>query len=396
MSFCAIFLPTTPAQAKLLQNTEKKFFPVPVFETRPDEGQTYGLMPVVLFSEKESQAISLILATIGQYNTVVHASGAVALYYYPHPVKNPEEVFDFYFEFAQKVYRETTLHYSNPNLTEHIFVDGSFLWLETPFGRFYGYGPETSSVAESSFTSKNLKSRITFGYFVLPKLRVNLTEQIASTSLSAGIIPDTADTLASFAGTTGVVDNTSLLHSLSLTYDTRPSGMNSQTGVLLEGTYFFAIPGLVSTDTLNGFSLQAIGLLPWKNKKMVSALRFFLQDMFGKDIPFYMQSSLGGPNELRSYVPGRFTDTGKVILSAEHRFHVLSAKVFHVPLQLHIDPFVEFGRVFSHVGDFGFDHWQPVVGIGLRGKVPPNVVARVDAALGREGYSVYTMLGFAF
>lgn len=70
--------PNAVAKFSLLspfQNKTIDFFPVPIFTTRPDEKESYGLMPVVLLSDKDTGAIQTIIAAMGLYNTVIKFSG---------------------------------------------------------------------------------------------------------------------------------------------------------------------------------------------------------------------------------------------------------------------------------------------------------------------------------
>jgi outer membrane protein assembly factor BamA len=380
----------------LFKDKELDFFPVPIFETRPDEGESYGVMPVLLFTDKETKALTVILAAIGQYNSITRFSGAAIFYVYPNAVDNPEEVVEFYFEYAQRYYREGSAHYHNPEFLEKFFLDTRFTWLKTPFPRFYGYGAGTTEAGQSNYVSRNFLFDTTFGYYIFPELRVNLGEKFTTTDLLTRAFSDVDDTLTRYGALPGVNDATHLIHTLSVTYDTRPKGIYSKRGTLAQGSYFVSIDGLLSDSTINGFNVEAIQLFPLWKECTVTALRLFVQDMYGTGIPFYLQSSLGGPTELRAFIPNRFTDTGKIIFTWEQRFQVLGKKLFGIPVEFYIDPFFEVGRVLHHIDKFALSDLQPVGGVGVRAHVPPNVVGRVDVAVGREGYSVYTMLGYPF
>ncbi|MBF0105101.1 MAG: BamA/TamA family outer membrane protein [Deltaproteobacteria bacterium] len=389
----------TPAKKSIFSMFKDKdidFFPIPVFETRPDEGQSYGAMPVVLFSDKDSKAISVILALLGQYNSIIKFNGAAMAHYFPRPMDNPEEVLELCFEYAQKYAREATVHYVNPRFLRKYFFESNFVWLKTPFPRFYGYGAGTVKNNESNFVARNFIFETTFGYPLVKNLRAGITEKFTTTDVLTRAFPNVADTLTRYGALVGVNDSTNLIHRLSVTFDTRPSGIMSTKGTFAEGGYFLSHKALGSDQTFQGFSLEAIKLIPFFKERTITALRFFLQDMYGTGIPFYLQSSLGGPYELRAFIPNRFTDTSKMILSWEQRIKVLSIKVIGVPCDFYADPFFEAGRVFHHLDHFDFNNLQPVGGIALRGVVPPNVVGRVDMGFGREGYSIYTMLGYAF
>lgn len=380
----------------LLKNKTVDFFPVPVFETRPDEGESYGLMPVVLFSERDSKAIQLILAAIGQYNSITKVSGAAVVYFFPKPVEQPDEVVEFYFELAQRYYRETTLRYFSPHFRERVFLEARAQWLKTPFRRFYGYGARSAKADESNFTSRQFALDLTVGRYLSRFVRVNFGEHFLTTDLLTRAFPGVSDTLTRYGAQPGVADTTNLMHELSLSYDSREHGENSKRGIFAELGYFFSNKSLGSDSDFYGFRLEGIWLKPWLKERMVTAVRSSLRDVYGDAVPFYHQSSLGGDRELRSFIPDRFTDNGAWVLAVEQRVRVLKKKIFGIPVEFHADPFVEVGRVFDNLNHFSLTRLQPVVGLGLRGVVPPNVVGRLDVAIGREGYNVYTMLGYPF
>lgn len=378
------------------KNKSVSFFPIPIFETSPNKGESYGLMPVALFSDKKTDSIHLILAALGFYNNITKFSGGGIVHLYPRPVSHPEETLELYGEIAQRYYRETKLKYFNPNLTDKIYFSSEFSWLKTPFPRFYGYGAGSMRSGESNYVGRHFFFETTFGWYVKRTLRVNLTETFTTTDLLTRAFTDVDDTLTRYAGLNGVYDATHLIHKTSLTYDTRPNRLFSKRGRLAEGSYFFALKDILADSTLNGFSLEAIQLVPFFKDWTTTALRLFIQDIYGTNMPFYLQSTLGSDKELRSFIPNRFTDTGKIILTAEQRFRVLSVKLFGFPVDFYADPFVEAGRVFHHINNFTLNNVQFVGGLGFRAFVPPNVIGRVDLAVGSEGFGVYTMLGYPF
>lgn len=400
----SVFGEDAPAPAKpeshfaFLDFKDKDFdiFPVPIWTTRPDEKESYGLMPVILFSDRETKAIQTIFAVNGQYNSVKKFSGAAIYYYYPDPDGNPDEVWQGYFEFAQKYYREGSWRYTNPKLLDKFYVDAGFLWLKTPFRRFYGYGSKTPEAAESNFVSRNFNFNATFGYYFTDFFRVNFNENFITTDLLTRAIPDVADTLSTYGALPGVNDATNFVHKLSATIDTRDRGPNSKEGHFAELGVFGAVKALASDTTFAGVSLEGIHLNTMFQGKTTTAFRFFAQDMYGEGIPFYLQSSLGGDKEFRSYIPNRFIDTGKVLFTWEQRFRVIAREVFGIPCEFWMDPFVEVGGVFRHLSDIGQSKFRGDGGLGLRFVVPPNVVARIDIAAGDEGYNVYTQLNYPF
>ncbi|MCP5464406.1 MAG: BamA/TamA family outer membrane protein [Deltaproteobacteria bacterium] len=350
----------------IFENKEIDFFPIPIFETRPDEGESYGLMPVVLFTDKDSKAISVILAAIGQWNSVIKASGASLGYYYPHPVENPDEVFQFYVELAQKYYREGEVRYTNPKFLDKLYLDAHFRWLKSPFWRFYGYGAASAKSDESNFVGRSFRFDLLAGYHLTKNIRLNLREEFFTMDLLTRAFPNVSDTLTRYGNQNGVNDETNLLHHISLSYDSRPKGANSKRGLFLEAGYFASIKNLLSDTGFQGFKAEGVLLVPFLKERTITAMRFFVQDMYGDNIPFYLQSDLGGANELRSFIPNRFTDTGKMIFTWEQRINYWSPSLFGINVELYADPFIEVGRVFNHMNNLGFDNWQPVAGLGAK------------------------------
>lgn len=389
-----------PAASKpgknFLQGKTIDFFPVPIFETRPDEGQSYGLMPIFLFSDKKTDAIQVILAALGQYNSITKISGGALAYYYPDPYHRPDEVLEFYFELAQRYFRETTLRYFNPRFQDDFYLEAKFQWLKTPFRRFYGYGAGTVKSNESNYTSRNFLFHVTAGHYLSRYFRLNFAEHFLTTDLLTRAFPAVADTLTRYGALPGVNDSTHFIHELSASFDTRRNGDNSQKGIFIEAGYFFSHRSLGSDSIFHGFRAEGTLLKPWFQARTVTAARLALRDLYGSGVPFYLQSSLGGDQELRSFIPARFVDNGRWIFMLEQRIKVFGARIFGIPVELHADPFFELGRVFDNFKNFSFSSLQPVGGLGLRGIVRPNIVGRLDIAMGREGYNVYTMLGYPF
>lgn len=375
----------------LLKNYDKDIFPVPVVETRPDEGQTYGVMPVLLFSDKETKAIKAIFGAIGQYNSVKKWGGAGYAYFYPHP----DQEIQFFGEFAQRYSRELTLRYFNPSFFDKYYLEGNFSYLKTPFGRFYGLGQQRSEGDESNFVAQNFLLDLTGGFYFFKKFRANLTEKFHTTDLQDHAMKSIPDTLTRYGALPEVVDSTNFIHKASLVFDTRAEREYSQKGAMASLAYSFSSKKLGSDKTFQGITFESIYLLPTIPKRMTTAARFDFQQMFGSHIPFYEMSSLGGDKEMRAFVPGRFVDKGKIALQIEERIKVAGWALLGIPFEVHVDPFFEVGQVFQNPSKLG-NHWKPLGGTGVRLFVPPNVVGRIDVAYGSDGLEIYTQLGYPF
>ena len=366
-------------------------FPIPVFESRPDEGLTYGLMPVMVMSD-DTGAIKSILGAIGQYNSVTKAGGALIGYLYP---ESDQEI-EFYAEFAQDYARELTFHYFNSTLNDKWYLDLGGSYTRSPFGFFFGFGPNIDENDKSNYISDTIHVDLTGGYEILKNIHANLTLRIDNTDLMDRAIDDNPATLTKYAALNEVTDALTFIWEPSLVFDNRPDREYSKKGSYAQLAYKTSQKALGSDHSFNGWNLEVIHLLPVIKDRMTSVFRLNVEQLVGDIIPFYQQASLGGPNEFRAFIPQRFVDKSKIVFQTEERIKLFKATLFGNSFETYLDPFFELGHVFSSFNSVGFQKWQPTGGLGFRLFVPPNVIGRLDIAVGTDGLEMYTALGYPF
>jgi hypothetical protein len=121
--------------------------------------------------------------------------------------------------------------------------------------------------------------------------------------------------------------------------------------------------------------------LPYFNRTRVLALRGAMVLSFPKSanaVPFYLQPTLGGNDDLRGYQAYRFRDYHSLALSAEHRWHTSSI--------LDTALFVDAGKVVPLKRDINVSELTYSGGIGFRVRLGRAVVSRVDLAWSDEGF----------
>ena len=408
ITFAAFFLfvlPAYPGDAvsdkknpfNYFKDHEIDVFPIPVWESRPDEGNTYGLMPVVLMSDHDKQ-IKAIFAAIGQYNSVAKVSGGALAYFYP----KADQAIEIYAEVAQKYLRDVEFHFIDSSFFDrqwrrHKFhLEGNFVYLKTPFGRFFGLGPQRVEDNQSNFTGRNFLLDTAFGYYFLKNIRAELAVKFHTTDILDRAIEDIDDTLDRYGGLPNVVDSTNLINEFAFVFDNRKDKEYSTSGSKVRLAWFLSNKALGSDKNFQGWKLEAIHLIPLVKNRWTTAFRFNFQEIFGTRTPFFELSSLGGADEFRAFTPGRFVDQGKIVFQIEQRIKVFDWRLFGIPFEIHTDPFFEVGRVFNAVSNLGFNFWQPVGGVGFRLFVPPNIIGRLDVAAGSDGIEIYTELGYPF
>ena len=144
------------------------------------------------------------------------------------------------------------------------------------------------------------------------------------------------------------------------------------------------------------YALEMKKLFPSESKRLILVVRGNVQTTFGRQVPFYERSSLGGQNNLRGYGVDRFIDDQLLALNIEQRIHVMRTRITNVIADFEVAPFVDIGKVFNTFRKHQFRDYVVTPGIGFRGIVRPNVVGRVDYGYSSEGGAVFAGLDFPF
>lgn len=101
----------------------------------------------------------------------------------------------------------------------------------------------------------------------------------------------------------------------------------------------------------------------------------------GHVLPFYMQPTVGGSEDLRGYRPFRFSDNNSLVLNGEYRWHVMS--LFDMAV------FADAGKVFPRRGQLNFSNLEYDGGVGFRFNIKGQPFLRLDIAAGGEGLRVW-------
>lgn len=374
------------------KNKKFKFIPVPIFEQSPDEGRSYGIMPILIGSNKGENQIKMILGNIFEYNNITNFGyGALAQIF---PKEHQKiELFGLLSQHHQKKFR---FRFYDIHFADKLYVDFNFIYHRTPFTRFFGIGPNSADFDDSNYTGSIIELDPTIGYYLSEILRIDFTPSFHHRDLSGRAIQSIADTNTKYNHLNSVKNSSNFIPEIGLVLDTRPDKDFSREGFYTKLSYFFSHKNLGSDDQFQGIKTDIRYLFPLIKDKTFTALRFSMEKRYGSNIPFFEQSELGGGFELRSHVPARFIDKGKMIFQIEQRVKLKSMEVLNKKFDLFIDPFLEVGRVYEGFSDLGFNYWQPVGGVGFRLFVPPNVIGRLDLSIGSNGFEIYTGLGYPF
>jgi hypothetical protein len=124
--------------------------------------------------------------------------------------------------------------------------------------------------------------------------------------------------------------------------------------------------------------------IPFFNRKRVIALRAATELSFtsdGRRVPFYLQPTLGGSDNLRGFDRFRFHGDHAIMTTLEYRWEVFPA--------LDMAVYGDAGKAFDELREFDLRHSATSFGVGLRVKNRGRVIVRVDTGFSREGFQVW-------
>lgn len=251
---------------------------------------------------------------------------------------------------------------------------------------FYGEGPDSATSGKSNFrrefTTAHLETdvhvsgnRIVVGYIV-----GGLLAHIGPGRLSnptTDLYP--ASQVPGLSRQPEFITGTGFVH-----LDFTKPGFSNPSGFRLhaENTQFW-------DKTLHSYSFdllntQAEYYFTFANGMRTLAFRARNETSFvqgANQVPFYLQPTLGGPDDLRGYDRYRYYGNGSSVVSAEYRWSVAQA--------LEMALFADGGNVYQRPGLFGVRNVRGDGGIGFRFKSKEATFMRCDVGVSPDGVQVW-------
>jgi outer membrane protein assembly factor BamA len=371
--------------------------PIPEFIADPNEGNTIGILPVVLFTDEQDQ-IRYMLAPDFSYNKTKGFFPRFRLFGYPSRTRHWAIVAG---KSTTKDERYLGEFVDRALLNDRAFFLASALYERDSTERFFGFGNSSKESGESNYTNSDTLVELTPGYWVVPAVALAYRMRIRSYGISEGQV----DSLP-FIGVAhpevrgrGLERGTYWSHRLEVDYDTRDDIDIPGQGMFAVAYTEAADDSLGSATSFFKFGAEWRDFIPlrWRHVRAVLALRTLLDYVSaGGDTPFWEMSSLGGRRALRAFGADRFIDLNRSLASTEVRVPVYGRRLFGVNPTLEVAPFFETGQVFHGVTSSPFDDLHVAYGMGFRVVVKPQVVAFVDVGFGYEGSAVFSGISYPF
>lgn len=370
---------------------EVQYFPIPSVSTTRNDGSSAGLIVPNLITDQGGD-LKYIVAPLFVVNTIVGAQGALNVFKY----ESGGRELRFIGSFSEKIERKLLFSYIDPAFSNgrySISVGASFFKNAT--ARFFGISQQTALEDETNYTAREFRANWKFGVYMNEVTQIAVGQRYREMRLQRGAT-DLPFTLERFT-TDGVQGASIFAHRITFHYDTRDNLVSPTDGTQVSA-YAELNQNLRNGDNpiFSRYELEVKKLFPSQSKRLILVVRGDIQMTFGRQVPFYERSSLGGQNSLRGYGVDRFIDDHLVALSVEQRIHVLRTRILNVAAEFEVAPFVDMGKVFDTFQKRQLRDYEVTPGIGFRGIVRPNVVGRVDYGYSSEGGAVFAGLDFPF
>jgi hypothetical protein len=280
-------------------------------------------------------------------------------------------------------YEHLDLRLSFPPLTAHsLFAELGFRYRNYPEEDFWGIGPKTPEDHRTTFRMEDIDSTAAFGVRPWSPLRIGARAGFLNTNTGPGKDRSHPSTEERFLpgeapGLDRQPDFQHLGGFAELDYRDNPADARRGGHYSLSWTRY-------RDRTLGRFHFRRWDLdlrqfFPSFQRGSTVAVRLaaaFSEKDPGRQVPFFLQPTVGGGNDLRGYHQSRFRDENLLALNLEYRWR---AREF-VEAVL----FTDGGRVFSRPGDFGLAGMRGSLGAGGRLKFGGLLVG-LDAAWSPEG-----------
>jgi outer membrane protein assembly factor BamA len=343
--------------------------------------------------EKITYGVGGLRARIG---ALVTGSGfAAGPEYFRDDLRDGNVVVRLTTQFSTRHYQLYDAELNFPKLfNNRAFFDLHSTYRNFPQMQYYGVGPDSQKTGRSDFRIED--TTYSFGAGVKPvrRLRLGVTGGFAKYNIGPGTDRRFASTEQVYtpATTPGIDHQTDFLQGgIFAQYDYRdvPGGPRSGGNYVARFTYNKDVD-------LRQFSFRKLDLelqqyIPLFNQRRVIALRAKSELSYrnpGQAVPFYLQPTLGGSNDLRGFRPFRFYDDNMIVLNGEYRYEVFAGMDMAI--------FADAGKVFRNRSQLNLHDLESALGFGMRFNARNAVFMRIDVGFSHEGFQVWLKFNNVF
>jgi hypothetical protein len=261
---------------------------------------------------------------------------------------------------------------------ERVFVEVGARWYNYPSEEFFGIGPLSRRVDHVTYSMKDLEVTSRAAISPLRWLSVGGGLDVLSPRIGPGDTLTPIDGVFDPRSAPGLDDQPSYLRTTaSLDFNVRQPRLNPR-----KGGQYLVTASLVDDLTFDRFGFtrveidlqQYISLYRDRRVLALRSLTSFSDGLDGQEVPFYLQRTLGGPDDLRGFRRFRFRDDHMALVQIEYRWEIFTAVDGAI--------FYDTGMVAPTVQALSLDDFEHDYGFGFRFGSVNGVFLRIEGAYG--------------
>lgn len=292
-------------------------------------------------------------------------------------------------------YIKLDLQLTLPKLAnDRLFLDFYAAHRNFPQMQYYGPGPDSDKGARSNYRLEGPSFDVTGGVKPLRHLKLGGTFGYLRPNVGRGTNRKLAYAEDAFTpGTAPGIDRQPdfLRGGVFAQYDYRDIPGGPRKGGYYAVKYYNYSDRNFASYSFRRLSMEAQQYVPFFNERRVIALRgksVLSYTGSGQAVPFYLQPTVGGSDDLRGFRSFRFHDDNTLMMNAEYRWETFSG--------LDMALFVDGGKVFPRRSDFNLKNLEASCGFGMRFNVQNSVFLRLDVGFSHEGFQVWVKFSDVF
>jgi len=291
-------------------------------------------------------------------------------------------------------YQKYEVGYKLPIDSDLFFADLRATYRNFTQERYFGTGPDSKEQNQTSYRMEDINYVGRFGITPAKHIKAGVLSGWLGTSVGSGtsrFVPS-IETVFSSPNTPALANQPDYAEvGLFFEADYRDHPGNPRAGGRYTASWTSFRDRNLGQYDFGRYDIEGQHYFPFFHQRRVIAVRAkttMTQTATGQEVPFFMQPTVGGSEDLRGFNEFRFRDRNMVVLNAEYRWEAFSG--------LDLAAFVDAGQVAPRVSDFHLGNFEKSYGVGFRFNTEKSVFLRVDLGFSREGQRLLIKFGHVF
>jgi outer membrane protein assembly factor BamA len=293
-----------------------------------------------------------------------------------------------------KGYQKYELRVTAPLHSDLFFADFRATYRNLPQERFFGTGQNSKKENQVNFRLEDTNYAGRVGITPARHVKTGIVAGWLDTNVGSGTslrLP-TIETVYKATDVAGMANQPDYLQAGAFfEADYRDQPGNPRSGGLYTASYTSFQDRKLGRYDFGQYNIEAQQYFPFFHQRRVIALRAkttMTQTASDQEVPFFMQPTLGGSEDLRGYNEFRFRDKNMVVLNAEYRWEAFSG--------LDLAAFADAGQVAPRPSDLHLSNFEKSYGVGFRFNSEKSVFLRLDVGFSKEGQHLFVKFGHVF